>query len=484
MAAHVTILGLGPAGGDLLTRRAWQTLLSAPVVFLRTARHPAVADLPPEVQPESFDEIYDSAADFAEVYEQIASRVIERAQQNGHVVYAVPGDPHTGEATVARIREAAGPAGVTVSIIPGVSFMEPVLSALGVDALNGLQLFDAIDVAALLYPPLDPDTPALLGQVYSRLLAGELKLTLMAAYPPAHQVALVHAAGSDQEVVEWLPLHEMDHSTQIDHLTTLYVPPRPVPAGLPAFAEAIAYLRSPQGCPWDQEQTPQSMRSGFLEEVAEVLDAIDADDPAAIQEELGDVLLHIVMQAQMASEEDAFALADVVAGIYAKIKRRHPHVWGDWEAAGSAEVEANWEALKAQEKRTADADESLLDNLPQSLPALARSQKIQGRVRKVGFDWPDISGVLDKVREELAEVESAGDPAGQQAEIGDLLFTVVNLARWLDVDAEVALREANQRFSRRFRRVEQLAAGQGLELAALDMDALDRLWQEAKQAEA
>src|SRR5690606_13001384 len=157
---------------------------------------------------------------------------------------------------------------------------------------------------------------------------------------------------------------------------------------------------------------------------------------------------------------------------------------GDWEAAGSAEVEANWEALKAQEKRTADADESLLDNLPQSLPALARSQKIQGRVRKVGFDWPDISGVLDKVREELAEVESAGDPAGQQAEIGDLLFTVVNLARWLDVDAEVALREANQRFSRRFRRVEQLAAGQGLELAALDMDALDRLWQEAKQAEA
>lgn len=477
----ITIVGLGPGDGQLLTRQAWEVLAAAEVVYLRTVRHPAGADLPPAVRQVSFDHVYETADDFAAVYAHIVSEIIRLGRAPAGVVYAVPGHPHIGEATVVGIVAAANAAGLPVTIVPGISFVEPVLSAIGVDGLNGLQLFDAIDVASYNYPPLSPDAPVLLGQVYSRLMASELKLALMAIYPDEHEVFLVHSAGTAAQAVEKVPLYAIDRSPQIDHLSSLYVPAVPVPASLPALAEAVAVLRGPNGCPWDQEQTSQSLRSGFLEEASEVLDAIDAADAEALCEELGDLLLHIVMQTQIAGEEEAFKLTDVVAGIYAKLKRRHPHVWGDWEVADSAEVVTNWARLKAAE-RAANQPSSLLDNIPQALPALAQAQKIQARVRKVGFDWPDVAGVVAKLHEEIAEISGAETPAGQQQELGDALFALVNWARWLDIDAETALREANRRFTRRFRYLEQLATGRGQSLAELGLDNLEALWQEAKTA--
>ncbi len=222
-----------------------------------------------------------------------------------------------------------------------------------------------------------------------------------------------------------------------------------------ALAETIAILRSPEGCPWDREQTPQSLRSGFLEEASEVLEALDTQDEELLREELGDMLYHLVMQTQMASEEEIFRLPDVIAGIDAKLRHRHPHVWGDLDVADSDEVVRNWEAIKQEEKATRST--SLVDNIPEILPALARSQKLQDRVSKIGFDWPNIAGVYGKLTEEIGELQEAHTPAERQDELGDLLFVAVNLARWLDVDAESALREANLKFSRRFRQVEQLA---------------------------
>lgn len=473
----IIIVGLGPGDGRLLTRQAWDVLAAANPLYLRTARHPAVADLPTSGQIHSFDHLYDNAASFAQVYETIIQQVLKLGEE-GEVVYAVPGHPFVGEATVTGIVAAAHAANIPTTIIPGLSFVEPALSAVGVDGLDGLQLYDALDLNTVHYPALNPNAPVLIGQVYNQMIASELKLTLMTIYPDEHEVVLVHGAGTADEKVERLPLYKIDRMPHAAHLTSLYVPPLPIPSSLAALAETVATLRAPGGCPWDQEQTPQSMRSGFLEEASEVLAALDMEDSDALCEELGDLLYHIVMQVQMAAEEELFKLTDVIAGIDTKLKRRHPHVWGDWQVANSAEVVSNWEKIKAEEK--AAAPHSLLDNIPYALPALARSQKIQDRVNKVGFDWPDVAGVWAKLDEEIAELHAAVTLEERTAELGDVLFVLVNLARWLGIDAESALRETNLRFSRRFQGVEQLAESRHLSLAELDFVALDALWQEVK----
>jgi tetrapyrrole methylase family protein/MazG family protein len=382
-----------------------------------------------------------------------------------------------GESTVTGLMAAAEQEGVEVKVIAGLSFVEPILTTLGIDGLDGLQIFDAIDLVRFHYPPLSVNVPLILGQVYSRHIAGQLKIVLMAVYPDDHEVSLIHAAGCEDERVENLPLHAIDRSRSIKHLTSLYVPPLSQAATLPSLAETVAILRSPEGCPWDQEQTPQSMRSGFLEEVSEVLEALDSEDAAGLQEELGDVLYHLVMQVQMAAEVGAFTLRDVIAGIEEKLRRRHPHVWGELELSSSAEVLHNWDQLKAEEKTQPG---SLLDDLPRSLSALSHAQKIQQQVKKVGFDWPDMEGVYRKADEELAELKAAKTLEEKQLELGDLLFVVANLALWLGVDAESSLRDAIQRFGLRFRRVEELVAKRGLDWQALDLAALDKLWEEVK----
>ena len=472
------MVGLGPGDGRFLTRQVWQTLTTAETVYLRTQRHPAVADLPEDVVVRSFDHLYETAESFDEVYAQIVAQLLQLGREK-EIVYAVPGHPFMGESTVTELVAAAEDEQVTVIVLPGISFIEPMLTALQLDGLDGMQLFDAIEITHFHYPPVNPDIPLLLGQVYSRLLASEVKLVLTAVYSDEHPVHLVHAAGTEEQLVESIPLYEMDHSQHIGHLTSLYVPPLPRKSSLANLAETVAVLRSPEGCPWDQEQTPQSMRSGFLEETSEVLAALDADDNDNLREELGDVLYHLLMQAQMAAETADFTLSDVIAGIEAKLKHRHPHVWGDWEVADSDEVVRNWEMIKAQDKGKKAA--SLLDGVPETLPALARSQKIQQRVRKVGFDWPNIEGVYEKVAEEIAELQEAVSIEHQTEELGDLLFVLVNVASWLGVDAESALREANLKFDGRFRQVEQLAQTRQLELAAMNINALEELWQEAKR---
>jgi tetrapyrrole methylase family protein/MazG family protein len=477
----ITIVGLGPGDAGLITRQAWHLLSTADAVYLRTGRHPAVAGLPPHLQRHTFDDIYQSAERFDEVYQRIADEVL-RLGAAGDVIYAVPGHPFVGEATVTAVTRGAAAAGIPMRVIAGLSFVEPALAALRIDALDGLQLFDAIEIAGFLYPPINPDVPVLLGQVYSRLLAGELKASLMSIYPAEQRAVLVHSAGEAEQSVEHLALYEIDRSDHIDHLTSLYLPAMEMKAGLPTLAETVAVLRSPGGCPWDQEQTPQSMREGFLEEAYEALAALDADDSLNLREELGDLLYHIVMQAQMAAEAGDFTLTDVIAGIEAKLKRRHPHVWGDWQVSNSAEVLFNWEKLKREEKagRPVDDFESQLDGIPPALPALARSQKIQAKAAATGFDWPDISGVYDKLVEEVGELREAATPEELQLELGDVLFVVANLAQWLGVGAETALREANERFMARFRQMERLATSRGLVWGGMTFAEMDALWEEAK----
>lgn len=250
----------------------------------------------------------------------------------------------------------------------------------------------------------------------------------------------------------------------------------PADSSYESLLEVIAHLRSPEGCPWDRAQTHSSLRKHLLEEAYEALEALDNGDLTALREELGDLLLQILLQAQIASESGAFDASDVVAGIQAKLIRRHPHVFGDLELSDVDQVMRNWEHFKEAEKGN-----GLLDGVPASLPALAQAQELQGRAARVGFDWPQIEGVLEKVGEELQEIRQAGAPRQRERELGDLLFAIVNYARWVGADPEAALRETNQRFRRRFARMSEAARHSGKQLDQLGIEELEQLWVAAKQ---
>ena len=346
----ITILGLGPGDPKLLTRQAWDVLSQADEVYLRTRRHPTVAGLPAHLTLHDFDELYETLDDFASVYEAIAERIVALGRNAEGVLYAVPGHPLVGESSVQRILGLARDEELQTDLVEGLSFVEPVLSVLRVDGLGGLQLSDATELAAAHHPHLDPDRPVLIGQLYGQRLASEVKLTLMNAYPEDLPVTLVRAAGLEGGTPLTVPLYELDRGHVCDHLTTLYVPPLPQTGGLPVLQDTIARLRAPDGCPWDREQTHQSLRANLLEETYEVLAGLDAEDADRLREELGDLLMQIAMHVQIATEEGTFQFADVIGGIDAKLKRRHPHVFGDLVVEGTADVLRTWEAIKADER--------------------------------------------------------------------------------------------------------------------------------------
>jgi tetrapyrrole methylase family protein/MazG family protein len=480
----ITILGLGPGNPAHLTREAWDLLSQAAEVYLRTGRHPTVSALPSHLILHSFDQLYETLDDFAAVYEAIAGRILRLGQRPQGVLYAVPGHPLVGESSVERILTGAREEGQAVCLVEGLSFVEPVLSLLEIDGLSGLQLADATDLAAAHHPPLDPDRPVLVGQLYGQQLASEVKLTLMNAYPDDHPVILVRAVGMDDGTATTIPLYQLDRNEQVDHLTALYVPPLSDTGGLPSLQETIARLRAPDGCPWDREQTHQTLRTNLLEETYEVLAALDAEDHDKLCEELGDLLMQIAMHAQIATEEGAFRFADLIGRIDAKLKRRHPHVFGNLEVQSTTDVLRNWEAIKASERvGEGEAHPSTLESVPVILPALARAQALGARAARTGFDWPDLAGVLHKVGEEIAELRTAQDPKARSQELGDLLFALVNVARWLDVDAESALRGACDRFTLRYVEMERTVRARGADLGTLSPEEQDALWERAKTRE-
>jgi tetrapyrrole methylase family protein/MazG family protein len=485
----ITIVGLGAGDVDDLTRKAWRALENAETVYLRTQRHPCVPHLPKRAEYLSFDGLYEAHEQFRDVYEAIVTRLIAEAQKGVPVVYAVPGDPMMGEYTVMRLLERCPQEGITLEVISGVSFLEPTLRLLEVDAMNGLQIYDALDVARQHHPQINPALPCLVAQVYSRDVASDVKLTLMNQYPDDFVVRLVHGAGTENAQIETLPLYEIDRSRAINHLTSLFVPSLGQYTSFEAFQETIAHLRAPEGCPWDKAQTHASLRPYLIEEAYETLEAIDADDPQALLGELGDLLLQVVLHAQIATDEGEFQMADVLDHVNKKMIRRHPHVWGDVDVQGDAQqVLRNWDDIKRAERAEAGNPDgenaSLLDGVPKGLPALMVAYEYTKRAAKVGFDWRDVAGIEAKVREELNEILEARDVSHKIHEVGDLLFALVNWLRWLgDKDPESLLRETNAKFARRFRYIEAQAKAQGRTLKDLTLEAMDALWDEAKRKE-
>jgi tetrapyrrole methylase family protein/MazG family protein len=490
VTVDITVLGLGPAGLDLLTHASRAALSQSGRLILRTERHPAAAELRDQgVSFESLDALYQQTGSFADLYPRLAGRVLQAAAE-GPVTYAVPGHPLLGEESVRLVLQRAAEADKSVRVLPALSFADVVAPALAAAGEQpDLTEWQVADGAALDRVWWDPSRPALVFQVDDSAAASRVKLALSAEYPEDWSVCVVRRAGDPAgEEVRRLPLFELDRPAagEYDHLSTVYVPPLPPERRRPdfqRFVDVVAQLRAPDGCPWDREQTHASLKRYLLEEGYEVLEAIDSEDPEKLSEELGDLMLQVLMHAQIAREAGYFDLRDVIGTIVEKLVRRHPHVFGDLSVEDADEVLRNWDAIKQQEKpeRT-----SVLDGVPRELPALMKALEVSKRVVRVGFEWPKLDDVLAKLDEEVAELRAELPHGGRERlrdEIGDLLFTVVNVARWLKVDPEEALRQMVERFSRRFRDVERMAAAEGRALTDMGITELDRLWEQAKAAE-
>jgi tetrapyrrole methylase family protein/MazG family protein len=474
------------------------------ILYLRTAIHPVVDTLRAwDLQFETFDSLYESAGDFSTLYRTISEQVLvaaQRTQQDGSpffIGYAVPGHPLFGEEAARQILDGAEALGILTRIVSSGSFVEAALTAVGASLGDGcdvrdaltLQEFDSVDRAGNpVGSRIDASRGLLLYQVFDSASASHAKLALMRDYPDDWEIALIRWAGvPDRESVQRIPLFRLDRE-QVDYLTSVYVPPLPPTRRKPGFEALVgimARLRAPDGCPWDREQDHQTLKRYFVEETYEVLEAIDSEDPDHLCEELGDALLQVVFHAQLAREEALFTIDDVSESITTKLVRRHPHVFGEISVSGSDEVLTNWEKIKRSEKHEGWR-KSILDGVPKDLPALMKAMEISKRVVKVGFEWDRFEDVLAKLEEELAELkaELARDEPDQTAitsEIGDLLFTVVQIARWRKVDPEEALRTMLTRFSDRFRYIEEKAAEQGRELTSMTLLEMDALWDEAKK---
>ena len=480
----IILLGLGPGDPNLLTRQAWELINSAEEIYFRTLQHPVVCNIPKNVRIHSFDHLYEKNESYEQVYNQIVEDVLRLGQRSEGVIYAVPGHPFIAETTSPEIARRAREAEIPVLIVEGISFIESIFVALGRDPFPQTVVIDALELVNAHHPPFPPSAPAVIAQIYSPSIASDVKLTLLAVYPDEHRIQLVHGAGTPDVLVESLPLYQVDRSTHTGMVTSLYLPPLAPQSSFESFQELIAHLRAPDGCPWDREQTHQSLRPHLIEEAYEILAAIDENDPQGMTEEFGDLLLQIVLHAQIASEYGEFDMTDILSGIHEKIVRRHPHVFSDLVVKDKETVLKNWELLKAEERQAGlNKGDSSFDGVSMALPALVQADTYQKRVARIGFDWSNLQGVIDKVIEEFQEVQQTKSKTELEYEIGDLLFSIVNLARWSDIDAESALRLANNRFRKRFIFMEAEARLQARPLTEFSMDELDALWEIAKENE-
>ncbi len=497
--AAITIVGLGPGSIDDLTLEARRVLTQAAsagqTIYFRTTIHPTVEAFKhdtPDVRIESFDRLYDESENWTTLYQQIAEELCELATQRP-LLYAVPGHPLIGEISVQLVLKRARERKLSTRIVSGLSFIEPVCTLLELDPFNsGAQLVDATSLATLTLDEVAgkiiPTLPLLVVQVYNRRLASEVKLALGECYPDEWPVKLVRAAGVDaEETVIEMPLYELDRNNFANHLSTLYVPPVDELSAL-RVPETLRYIimrlrRDPDGCPWDRKQTHQSLTKYVIEETYEVVEALEENNMQKLAEELGDLLLQVYLHAEIARQDGDFSIGDVFEQIDAKLIRRHPHIFGDVEVSGAGQVVQNWEAIKRQERASAGVDvqsESVLDRVPQSTPALIVSQEYQKRVAKTGFEFANLQDVYSKLEEELNELKEAVNQEEQREELGDLLFIVAKLARFLNIDAEESLRSANRKFRKRFQTMETAAREEGRDLSSYSMQEWNELWQQAK----
>lgn len=480
----IKIVGLGPGAKEALTLGTLDVLKSEGKVFLRTYKHPNVEYLKElGVQFETYDEKYDTLETFDDVYSSIAEQLMLMHNEFENIVYAVPGHPLVAEKSVSNLIKLCKEAKVEYKIYPAVSFIDVIMERLLLDPVDGLKVIDAFDIKNQI---LDKRIGTIITQVYNKFIASEVKLALAEYYSDDTELYFIRAAGvKELEVIRKIPIYELDRQEDIDHLTSIYIPKAlDSTMDFNDLLNIMDTLRGQDGCPWDKEQTHESLKRYLIEECYEVLEAIEEKDESMLIEELGDVLFQIVFHAQLGKEEGYFNINDVIKGVSKKMIDRHPHIFANGKADTSMEVLANWDELKKEEKGYKTYTEEL-KHVPKNLPALMRAEKIQAKAKKVGFDWDKVEDALNKVLEELEEVKNVykgENRAKILEEVGDLIFSSVNVSRFLDIDPENALNYTIEKFINRFQYIEDSATTDGKKLTDMTLEEMDELWNEAKKS--
>ena len=471
---RLIVAGLGP--GDLARLpAAHRDVLEDPArtVVVRTLHHPAAEQLARLRPVESCDDLYQEIDSFAGVYDAIADRVMTRTA-DGPVVYAVPGSPLIGEFAVRSILERSP----DTVLLPAESFVDAVLRVVGCDPLRrGLRIVDGHNLP----DPWALDAPTVVGHLDTPLVVADVLSALSRVTPEGAPVTVCVDLGSAGERVETFPVDDVP-ADLAGFRTSLFVDVEP--AGLLGAVEVGRRLR--QECPWDRKQTHDSLVRHLLEETAELVEALAAlpgeDEEvdwvayAGVEDELGDVLLQVLFHATIAQERGAFSIDDVGSRLREKLVRRHPHVFGDVDVAGADEVAANWERIKAEERGSLRHG-SLMDGSPAGMASLERAARLQERAATVGFDWPDVAGIVGALAGEVDELRAALEGEGDVAhEIGDVLFSAVNLARRMGLSPDLVMRRATARFDSRFRAMEAMGS-----LEDVDLGQMEERWQDAKR---
>lgn len=479
------IMGLGPGAYEALTIGALKELKNNKNIYFRTEKHPTVDFLKDEgIKFESYDHAYEKYDSFDDVYKYIAEDLITKIKDDEDLIYAVPGHPLVAEKSVINLIELCKENNIQYEVLPAVSFVDAMMEALQVDPIEGVKIIDAFDMKNQI---LDKRVGTIITQVYNNFIASEVKLRLLEGYEDDTEIIFARAAGVEGlESIRKIPLYELDWQEDIDYLTSIYIPKDlGNKKDFQDLLDIIETLRNPGGCPWDREQTHESLKSALLEECYEVIDAIENKDEDALIEELGDVLLQVVFHASIGKEDGYFDIMDVIGGISNKMINRHPHVFGNEEANTSEQVLVNWDEIKKEEKGIKTLTEEM-QNIAKSLPATTRAYKVQKKAKKVGFDWDDVNCAMDKVKEELNEIKevyNCEDKSIIEGEVGDLLFACINVARFLEVDGELALDKTIKKFIKRFSYIENEAIKNNKNLKDMTLEEMDKLWEEAKTSE-
>lgn len=468
----ITVASLGPGSRDYLTLGTLEALRKAPRLVLRTGLCDAADYLREQgIAFETLDNLHESCEDFDALIDAAAARILALAEETP-VCYAVL-DAARDE-TVRRIREKA-----ETDVLPGVPLEAPILAAADAPARIEIQTATSLEVTST-------QNPLLILETDSRILAGQCKLQLLDWYDPSHPVLFFPPASGPRKAVP-MSLEEIDRQKKYDHTCAVLVPALPLNEkkrfDFFDLVRLLRILRGENGCPWDKEQTHQSLRPYLIEEAYETAAAIDEEDWEHVADELGDVLLQIVFQADIARQYGTFALSDITTDICRKLMARHSHIFGGDSCETAEDVSRNWEAIKRKERGYTTPSQALT-GVSKGLPPLMRAGKVQKRARDVGFDWDDPLAALPKVHEEADEVAEAirqKDPAHIEEELGDLLFACVNVSRLSGVEAETALQKATEKFISRFILMENAIFRAGKRFEDLTLSEMDVYWNGSKQ---
>ena len=472
----IQIIGLGAGSEDDLTIRAQEALSERIPAFARTDRHPIVNELRKNIDIDSFDDYFEKYETFDEVYENIVNTLIEKSKQYGKINYCTAGSPYYGDIVTKKLISEYKDQ-INTIIIDGMSFLDKCLKLSGYADYNNIKILDCLETDEFSF---DVNSFNIITQVYDLETASQLKVKLMEIYPEDANSLIIDVL---EENVKKIPLFMLDQEKNYGFSTYFCILPIEISKNrvynVDNLLRIVKLLRGPDGCPWDKKQTHHSIRQHVIEEAYEVVDAIDNDDVDNLVEELGDLLLQVVFHAELGSEEGYFNFSDVVTDVCKKMYFRHPHVFGDVKADDAEEALTSWENSKLKEKNLTTYTDNL-KNVPKALSTLSRSYKIQKRAAEVGFDWSDAQGAVLKIKEELLEfIEEYNNHniENMEEEFGDLLFALVNFARFEKINPDIALNKTINKFIDRFEYIEKNSTK---DLKQMTLKEMDELWEESK----